>query len=271
MDSIKTEIQGRLWITKQDHSFIGRGRVELLEKIAQYGSIAKAAKAMKMSYKAAWDAVDAMNNLAQESLVICSSGGKGGGGTQVTKYGHQLIATFRAIEAEHQQFLEQLSQQLEKFDHFYQLMKHINMSTSARNQFIGTVTHIKIGQVSAEIVLKLKGNDHIVATITQESVKRLGLQEGSEAYVLIKAPHVILVPTDSELEFSARNRLCGKVTRLIGGDAVNAEVVLELAGGNTLKAVVTQEAVAELGIKEGQALCGIVKASHVILAVKKPR
>lgn len=49
----------------------------------------------------------------------------------------------------------------------------------------------------------------------------------------------------------------------------NAEVILELSGGNTLKAVVTQEAVAELGIKEGQALCGIVKAGHVILAVKK--
>jgi molybdate transport system regulatory protein len=271
MGSTKTEIQGRLWITKQDHNFIGRGRVELLEKIAQYGSITKAAKAMKMSYKAAWDAVDAMNNLAQEPLVICVSGGKGGGGTRVTGYGHQLITTFRSIEAKHQQFLEQLCQQVEQFDHFYQLMKHINMSTSARNQFIGTVTDIKIGQVSAEVVLKLKGNDYIAATITRSSVDRLGLQAGSEAYVLIKAPHVILVPTDSELEFSARNRLCGKVTRLIEGDTVNAEVVLELAGGNTLKAVVTQEAVTELGIKVGQALCGIIKASHVILAVKKSR
>ena len=123
--------------------------------------------------------------------MIGVSGGKGGGGTQVTAYGRRLIATFRAIEAEHQQFLEQLGQEIEKFDHFYQKMRHINMSTSARNQFIGTVTHIKIGQVSAEILLKLKGNDQIVATITQESVNRLDLQEGSEAYVLIKAPHVI--------------------------------------------------------------------------------
>ena len=271
MGSTKIEIQGRLWITKQDHNFIGRGRIELLEKIAQYGSIAKAAKAMKMSYKAAWDAVDTMNNLAQEPLVICVSGGKGGGGTQVTAYGRQLITTFRSIEAEHQQFLEQLGQQIEKFDHFYQLLKDINMSTSARNQFIGTITDIKTGPISAEVVLKLKGDDYIVATITRSSVEHLGLKVDSEAYVLVKAPHVILVSTDSELEFSARNRLCGKVTRLIEGDTVNAEVVLELAGGNTLKAVVTKEAVAELGIRVGQALCGIIKASHVILAVKKSR
>ena len=52
---------------------------------------------------------------------------------------------------------------------------------------------------------------------------------------------------------------------------MNAEVVLELAGGNTLKTIITQEAVAKSGVKVGQALCDIIKISHVILAVKKSR
>lgn len=57
-------LDGRLWITKDSKNFLGRGRVVLLEQIQKTGSIHAAAKAMKMSYKSAWDAVDAMNNLS---------------------------------------------------------------------------------------------------------------------------------------------------------------------------------------------------------------
>ncbi|MBQ7676461.1 MAG: LysR family transcriptional regulator, partial [Campylobacter sp.] len=50
-------IKSRLWIEKDGKNFLGHGKVELLEKIKEHGSINAAAKAMKMSYKAAWDAV----------------------------------------------------------------------------------------------------------------------------------------------------------------------------------------------------------------------
>jgi molybdate transport system regulatory protein len=268
MNESPTKIQGRLWLSRETHNFLGRGRIELLEKIAQYGSINKAAQTMNMSYKAAWDAIDAMNNLSPQPLVKRVAGGKGGGGTQLTDYAHQLIAVFRAIEAEHQQFLEQLTQRFADFEQFYQLIRIITMQTSARNQFLGTVTHIKSGPVNAEIVLQLQGDDQIVAVITQDSVNYLGLKVGSQAYALIKAPQIILMSPNIKLKISARNRLCGKVIRVDSGP-VNAEVILELPGGNTLKSVVTQDAIAELGIKEGMPLCGIFKASQVILAVKE--
>ena len=88
------DIKGNFWIEKEGKSFLGRGRIELLKKIDKYGSISKAAKEMKMSYKAAWDAVDIINNLAKERVVEKISGGKGGGGTRLTEYGKKLIDMF---------------------------------------------------------------------------------------------------------------------------------------------------------------------------------
>lgn len=142
------------------------------------------------------------------------------------------------------------------------------MHTSARNQFLGTVTNIKPGPINAEVILKLENENQIVAIITQDSVNRLGLTEGSKAYALIKAPQVILMSPHTGLKVSARNCLYGKVIGMINGQ-VNAEISLELSGGYVLKAVVTQSALKELDIKEGGPMYGIFKASQVILAVKE--
>jgi molybdate transport system regulatory protein len=64
----------------------------------------------RMSYKAAWDAIDAMNNLAGEPLVERLAGGKGGGGTRLTARGAQLVANFALIEREHRNFVKRLSE-----------------------------------------------------------------------------------------------------------------------------------------------------------------
>ena len=75
--------------------FVGRGRIESLRRIGEAGSISRAAKEMGMSYKQAWDAVDAMNNLA-ERPVQRQVGGRHGGGTEVTDEGRRLIAVYTA-------------------------------------------------------------------------------------------------------------------------------------------------------------------------------
>ncbi len=96
-------------MTVNGESFGGSGRVELLARIAASGSIAKAAKSMRMSYKGAWDAIDAMSKLAGEPLLERLKGGKGGGGTRLTQRGEQLVANFRTIEREHRCFVDALS------------------------------------------------------------------------------------------------------------------------------------------------------------------
>ncbi|HQT25986.1 MAG TPA: LysR family transcriptional regulator [Burkholderiales bacterium] len=105
-------MHGRIWLTRHGRNFLGRGRVELLEHIGETGSISKAAKLMKMSYKSAWDAVDAMNRNAGFPLVECASGGKDGGGSSLTNKALELIALYKKIESEHEGFLARMNEEI---------------------------------------------------------------------------------------------------------------------------------------------------------------
>src|SRR5687768_12507209 len=104
-DNKEIALNGSVWMTVSGEKLGGSGRVELLAGIGERGSITQAAKAVGMSYKAAWEAIDAMNNLAGEPLVERLAGGKGGGGTRLTARGAQLVAHFRLIEQVHQEFV----------------------------------------------------------------------------------------------------------------------------------------------------------------------
>ncbi len=85
---------------------LGKGRLELLRQIEATGSISKAAKSMKMSYKSAWDAVDAMNNAMGAPVVESASGGSRGGGSRLTDAGRRLILEFQSLEERHRQWLD---------------------------------------------------------------------------------------------------------------------------------------------------------------------
>jgi len=246
--------------------FVGRGRIELLRLIGETGSISRAAKAMGMSYKHAWDSVDAMNNLAERPLVQCQAGGRHGGGTALTAEGHRLIAIYAEAEREHRRFLARLRAGIQDFDEYQRLIGAMSMKVSTRNQLRGVVSAVTPGAVNAEVILDVKGTP-VVAIITNESVKNLGLAPGVEAYALIKASFVVLATEDGGLRTSARNRLCGEVERVTAG-AVNAEVVLALQGGARLTAIITMESLRELGFVAGGRACALIKAPHVILAVE---
>ena len=92
------EIEGQLWFKLQGQPFLGSARIQLLEQIVATGSISAAARVIGMSYKAAWDAIDAMNNLTDQPLLKRQAGGRHGGGTQLTAHGEQVIAQYRAAE-----------------------------------------------------------------------------------------------------------------------------------------------------------------------------
>lgn len=98
---------GRFWLTLDGVSFLGRGRVELLTRIGETGSISRAARAMKMSYKAAWDAVDAMNRAWGQPLVESRPQG-----STLTADAARLIDAYHRAHAEHTAFLTQLGARL---------------------------------------------------------------------------------------------------------------------------------------------------------------
>ncbi|SMF99433.1 TOBE domain-containing protein [Burkholderia singularis] len=260
-------LHGELWVRAGAETLGGAARIALLAAIGETGSITRAAKAVGLSYKGAWDAVDTMNNLAGEPLVLRSTGGKGGGGTTLTPRAIALIAAYRAIEREHRRFIDAASAAVEGFALNWELIGRIGMKTSARNQLFGKVASVRRGAVNDEVSLVLPGGQTIVAVLTHESTDALGLAPGVDACALVKASWVVLAVDDgAPLKLSARNQLHGIVGTVTRG-AVNSEVLLALDGGTTLAAIVTNDSVDALGLAKGARAIAAFKASSVILAV----
>lgn len=140
------------------------------------------------------------------------------------------------------------------------------MKSSARNQFTGTVSALRDGAINGEVQLKVAGDLHIVATVTRESREALGLTLGAPAFALVKASSVILMTDIEGVRLSTRNQFAGTVTRVLSG-AVNTEVLLDVAGGIGIAAIVTNESAKSLGLAEGSAATAVFKASSVIVGV----
>ncbi len=104
--------RGRVWIDGPEGTFFGYGRVVLLERIMEHGSITKAAKSMQMAYRHAWDLVDSMNRQAKRPFVELATGGKGGGGASVTMAGKKAIKIFRQFHKDLEAFLKREEKKL---------------------------------------------------------------------------------------------------------------------------------------------------------------
>ena len=140
------------------------------------------------------------------------------------------------------------------------------MKTSARNQFQGTVSEVFLGAVNAEVHVSLAGGNIIIASVTKDSIAALNIKPGASVVALIKAPQIILVTDFGSYQISARNQLSGTVTDIKSGP-VNAEVDIELSGGEKIAATVTHDSVETLGLRKGQTTTAVFKASAVLLAV----
>lgn len=266
------QVQGRIWIKEKDKNFLGHGKIELLERIAKSGSISKAAKEMKMSYKAAWDSIDLMNKVASEPLVVRITGGKGGGGTQVTQKGLEAIRIFREMERISEEVYALFKGDLDAWDSMlgktnesiHTIRRSVMLKTSARNQLFGEIVAIKEGAVNAEITLNVQGKIQIIGAITLHSLKELDLKVGMQAYALIKA-NWIVVFTEEPKGISLRNCICGEVKSLKDG-AVNAEVSID-CNGIELSAVVTEDSKENLALEVGKKIWFGFKANNVILGI----
>jgi len=105
-------VNGSLWLESGGKRFFGPGPVELLERIAETGSIKQAAKAMGMSYKKAWDLINNLNSMGVRPFVVTSTGGEKGGGSSISEEARQMIAYHRQLRERFRQFLEQESSHL---------------------------------------------------------------------------------------------------------------------------------------------------------------
>lgn len=269
MTSTPPKLMGKLLIETAFGNFLGDKRIRLLEAIEKTGSISQAAKAVPLSYKAAWEAVDAMNNIAPEPVVSRATGGRHGGGTELTAFGRRLIAFYRALEQEYQNGLERLTGNLDQagvldIAGFRQILKRMSMKASARNQFAGPIVRLKEGAVETEVTVRLDANLELTAVVTRESAENLGLAEGRDVLAFVKAPSVMLL-VDEEGKISARNRFHGVIANIQEGQ-VNSEVTISLPGDrHVITSVITDDSVKRLGLTIGLPVTAVFKASSVFL------
>ena len=141
------------------------------------------------------------------------------------------------------------------------------MKISARNVFEGTITALVDGAVNAEVEITTPGGDRIVAVVTESSAQSLGLAVGKPAMAFVKAPWVIVMADKGGTKLSARNQLAGVVQHIEKG-AINSEIAIKLPGGTLVHAVITNEAVMELGLKPDAPASALIKASHVVIGVR---
>ena len=138
------------------------------------------------------------------------------------------------------------------------------MKLSARNQFPGTVTKINEGAVNGIVTIDVNGTP-VSATISLAAIRELGLEAGKKAYAVIKATEV-MVGLGTHLPLSARNQFPGKV-RSVEKGAVNSIVRMEVLGGLTISATISNNAVEELQLAPGLEALAVVKATSVMVGI----
>ncbi len=261
---------GKLAFETSAGGFLGEPRIRLLEAIGVHGSLSRAAKDVPLSYKAAWDALDAMNNLAELPLVVRTTGGLHGGGTQLTDHGRQIIALYRAMESSQQDILNQLAElpheppAPQENTSLRTLIRRLSVKTSARNQFVGAVAELTDAGGMVDVRLALHGGDELMASITPESSENMGLALGEEVYALIKAPWVA-VSTKPVRASAARNVWPGTVQGVKKGFS-STQVSVATASGRIVAASMPNAKEGELPLKKSQPIWVSFATDSIILA-----
>lgn len=293
MCATRRRVVGKLAFETAAGGVLGDTRIRLLEAIAEFGSLNRAAKAVPLSYKAAWDALDAVNNLADAPLVVRTTGGAHGGGTRLTEHGRRIVALYRAMERSQQSVLDRLTQDQvlgggrgktggrkqigmapdgilnatppTEADAMRDLIRRMAVRTSARNQFVGTVASLGDAGGMVEVRLRLTGGDEIVAAITPESAENMALAAGQEAHALVKAPWVS-VQARAPRRGSGRNIVAGTIGRIEAG-AVIARLSVITPNERVFIAAMPNALVIERGLREGTPGWAVFSTESVILAV----
>ena len=248
MKNNNRKIDGRFWLTNNGEYFAGRGRIELLKHIRETGSIARAAKVMKMSYKAAWDSVDAMNKMTGQTLVLRTSGGRDGGGSKITDAGMEFIEKVLSI--------------IDNNPDIESFVNSFDINSSADNSFNGKVLSINEGAVYS--IVEIDGlSFKIYASISKSSIERMGLLNGDTVTALINSNQLVL-SIDESIQLSCRNKFTGKVNSVKKG-AVNSEVFINLDNSNKLCVMVTNESIDSMNITYGSRVSAFCKASSVLI------
>lgn len=233
-------------------------RVDILRRIGEVGSISEAARGAAVSYKAAWQAIETLSNLAGQDLVEKVVGGSGGGGAQLTDAGRRLLRTADELAKARLAIFARVSEELDGVA--VSGLVGLGLRTSIRNQIPCTVRRQERSGTIVTVELALADGSPLRSRITLESAELLGLQSGMGVLALCKATAVTI--TKSGRLPPGGNCLQGVVKRAPKTDG-DREVALKLGSGMQLVGF----ADAAAGFHVGQAACAHVDESAIAIAL----
>jgi len=230
-------------------------RLDVLRRLAACGSISQAARDGGISYKAAWQAIDTLGNLAGTPVVTTAVGGSGGGGARLTPAGERLLAAADALAQARGAVLARLGAR-------EPAAVVTGLRTSLRNQLPASVTALRRTSGFITATLALAGGEPVRARITRESAELLGLAPGLSVLVLFKATAVTISVAAAAPPGNDVNHLPGTVVRASRA-AGGGECSLALPGGQQLVGF----AGAGHGLRPGVAAVARVDASAVVIGL----
>lgn len=253
-------LSAELHLNKEKEQFFNAKRVELLENITIYGSISKAAKASKVTYKTAWEWIEKMNSLSPKALVQRISGGKGGGGTLVTAYAKELMRMYEEVQALHEKHLLTLQ------GAFSQLEENIQSERFSFSRLNAQVKEISSDEKRATLLLELMCGAEVSAQAPLTFVEVNALTAGSPIVLLIES-EAVSVSRSLPKELSSRNKLKTTVAE-ISMDGEDVLLTLSLCGEQFLTSRITINSYKELRIRKGDELMAMFKAYSPTLFCK---
>ncbi len=236
-------------------------RIDILRLVGQLGSISQAAREAKVSYKAAWQAIDTLTNLAGVELVERAVGGSGGGGARITVAGQKLLSIADLLSRTRDQVLASL----DTSDRPLPLLASIGIRTSMRNLLPCHIEQLVVQGQMVRIGLRLGGTSEackLFSRITKVSAQLLGLQIGQSVLALCKATAVVVTAFPADQLDTAQQFLSGRAVRVSRGQSGD-EVSLQLDAGLQLVGY----AVAGSGVKARARVNAWVDESAVVIAL----
>lgn len=241
--------------------FADNKRIRLLKEIAKIGSLSQAAKAIGISYKTAWDAINEINQLSDTPFVITSTGGKGGGGTKLSSFALRFIELYDLLSKMQHNAFDILKNNAVPLNDILKVAATLSFQSSARNQWYGSIRSLQVNEVAGFITILLQDQQtEVQAYITQSSIMRLQLSVGKNVMLLVKA---------LQIEFCdvANGTNCFKVTV---DNMVQSQhwVELTLSSKNHMTFYATRpiEELVKYGIKCQQDIAIYINPENIIIA-----
>lgn len=234
-------------------------RIDILRRVGETGSISEAARRAGVSYKAAWQALETLNNLAGTAMVEKIVGGSGGGGAALTAAGRRVLEAAMLLQRSRSEVLA-LLQPRSRDKPGAPGLAALALRTSMRNQFACRVTSLRSSGGMLRVGVELSAGTRLHSRITRESAQLLRLAAGTPVLALCKATAVqVAAQIDPAI---MRNVLAGTVRRASRA-ADGGEVALQLDGGVSLVGF----ALPGTSLRAGQRAMAGIEESAVVLAI----